>query len=266
MAVRAFMKRWLMRRVIAICLRKNAPSEWVTSGEEGRKLDLYAIYLIDGAGEARFVVNDMTSSTLEGKWSLDGKEFTEPRTLPSAELSDYTLYIQHYYGGWTFYSLGMPSFLWKWATQYPYFRVKLDRHIQAEFNKRELTRHDRMKVLEFIQAKTIKDRDFKTGSTQLLTEFYSARWVHRHDKTELMNYYQLLLDALVETGDIASTDTGYVLKPKALNSISNFALEEQRHKESQAIQSGIFWLTVVLMLIGAAQGVAAVWEAFFKPG
>ncbi|MBY5819835.1 hypothetical protein HFN60_30035 [Rhizobium leguminosarum] len=81
-----------------------------------------------------------------------------------------------------------------------------------------------------------------------------------------MTYYTLLLGALQESGDIAAFDNGsnYALKPKALNTIAAYGLEERRHNENRSIQVGIVALTVILLIVGAAQAVAAVWEAFFK--
>lgn len=258
-------RRWLMRRVISIALKNPAPSGWfTTSGEEGESNNLYIVYLNDEAAKSRFVVNSMTTSGLEGKWSSDAKNFEEPRSIPNSDLTDFTLYVLHFYRGWEFKIYGVWPFLWRWAVNYYYFRVAADRRKQAKFNKLELTRHERMQVLTYIKDRTMKDRQYIARVTDLLTQFYSIRWVHRPDQDELKTYYTFLLDALKDSGDLESIEYGYRLKARALNSITAFAQEERRHSENQNVQRGIFWLTVVLMIVGIVQGVSATWEAFFK--
>ncbi|MBP2563399.1 hypothetical protein J2857_006198 [Neorhizobium galegae] len=255
-----------MLRVINISLEKPSGTMIPTSGERALSNDVYVVYLRDSEQVPRFLVNDRDVRGLIGKRSNDGRNFTEEDVLPVSELADYSLWVQHYYRGWTFYHDGMPSFFWNHVTHYPFFRVGLDRLVQSRFNKQLLTRMDRFKVLEHITDQTIKDRDFRTSPFDLMTEFYTARWVHRPDKDELLTYYTLLLEALEETQDLQAYNHGhrYGLKPKALNTITDFALEERRHNENRNIQIGIVALTVILLIVGAAQAVAAVWEAFFK--
>ncbi|MEI3807635.1 hypothetical protein V6R85_24235 [Agrobacterium sp. CCNWLW32] len=255
-----------MKRVIATTLRKKAPAMIPTSGERALQNDCYAPFLIDEAGEARLSIREIDSNEVRGKWSLDGRNFTEDRSVPLAELPSYTLYVQHYYRGWTFYSVGIPKFLrYRWS-RWPWIRVKFDRFLQSRFNKKELPRQDRMKVLSYIMAETIKDRTFTTHPTSLLTHFYSVRWVHRPDMEELMTYYTFLLDSLKVSEDLAQAEhNGYRLNPKALNTIAGFEQEERRHGDNFKIQNGIFWLTMVLMGVGLVQAGAAAYEQWWKP-
>lgn len=122
-----------------------------------------------------------------------------------------------------------------------------------------------MKVLSYMMSETIKDRTFQTHPTSLLTHFYTVRWVHRPDKDELMTYYTYLLDSLKVSEDVSATEHhGYKLMPKALNTITGFDLEEQRHNDNKKIQTGLFWLTIVLMVVGVVQAGAAAYEQWWK--
>lgn len=249
-----------------MALRRKSPDMIPTSGERALQNDSYAPYLLDGAGEARLSIRDIDGAEVRGKWSHDGKNFTEDRSIPLTDLSSYTLYVQHYYRGWTFYTVGMPKFLRYRLSCWPWIRVKFDRFAQSRFNKKELTRQDRMKVLEYILAETIKERAFTTHPTRLLTHFYSARWVHRPDMEELQTYYALLLEALKESGDLLSAEhAGFKLAPKALNSVTAFAVEERRHNDNRNIQTGLLWLTIALTAVGVVQAGVAVYEQWLKP-
>lgn len=226
---------WIRQRatvwVIKTALEKNAPTLIPTSGERSEKNDLYAIFLIDQDGVARLVVDDINDAEITGKWSLNGKEFVRNR-----------------------------------LTRYPFWKVKIDDILQARFNRKELTRRDRMKVLAHILAATIEKRRYETGETDLLTRFYTARWVHRPDKDELMTYYRLLLESLKASADLADGRHGFKLNPQALNTIADFEQEDRRHRDNYKTQRGIFWLTIVLMFVGAVQAGAAAYEAWWpKP-
>ncbi|MBY3314750.1 hypothetical protein [Rhizobium laguerreae] len=252
--------------MIETALEKNAPTLIPTSGERAEKNDVYAVFLTDQAGVARLVVDDINDTEISGKWSLNGKEFTEPRSIPLSDLSQYRLYIQHYFRGWAFYTQGIWQFVRNRFTRYPHWKVKIDDILQARFNRKELTRRDRMKVLAHILAATIEKRSYETEETDLLTRFYSARWVHRPDKDELMTYYRLLLESLKASGDLADGRHGFRLNPQALNTIADFEQEDRRHRDNYLTQRGIFWLTIVVMLGGLIQAGAAAYGAWWpKP-
>ncbi|WP_137454576.1 hypothetical protein [Rhizobium sp. AU243] len=255
-----------MKRVISLALNRNAPSLITTSGDRAGDNDYYAVYLLDDAGEARFLVDKLEGTEVWGKWSHDGQNFTEEKVLSTTDLSDFTIYIQHYYRAWTFYSVGVWKFLrYRWS-RWPWIRVTFDRFLQSRFNKKELARQVRMKVLEYVLTETMKDRNFQTRPTSLLTHLYSVRWVHRPDKDELMNYYTFMLDALKESGDLEAAEYhGYKLTPRALNTVSTFVQEERRHGDNYKIQRGIFWLTIALMFFGLVQAGAAAYEQWLKP-
>lgn len=266
MGIGAWIRQFAIEHLIATTLRKRSPELIPTSGERALQNDCYAPYLLDEAGEARLSIREIDENEVRGKWSLDGNNFTEDRAIPLAELPSYTLYVQHYYRGWTFYSVGLPKFLrYRWSC-WPWICVKLDRFRQSRFNKKVLPRLDRMKVLSYIMRETIKDRNFQTRPTDLLTKFYTVRWVHRPDKEELMTYYTFLLDSLKVSEDLAEAEHhGYRMNPKALNTITSFDLEEQRHNDNRNIQTGLLWLTIALTAVGIVQAGAAAYEQWLKP-
>ncbi|PVE50689.1 hypothetical protein [Rhizobium rhizogenes] len=266
MGIGSIIRQFAMRRVIKMALAKPSGPTIPTSGDEARKNDLYLIYLLDSAGVARFLVYNLVGDQLKGKWSLDGQNFIEERSLELSELANYQLWIQHYYRGWTFYTIGLPKFLrYRWS-RWPWIRVTYDRFLQSRYNKRELPRQDRMKVLRYILSETVKDRAFQTHPTSLLTHFYTVRWVHRPDKDELMTYYTFLLDSMKEAHDLEATQQhGYKLKSQALNTITTFDLEEQRHNDNYNTQNRLFWLTAVLIAIGLVQAAAAAYDTWWRP-
>lgn len=258
-----------MWRVCDIGLRSVAPSIITSSRPGSLQNNFYSLYFIDREGVTRFLAKELIPQGVVGTWSNSTTFHAKSEcSIPYEALDHFTIDVQYHYRGWTFYTRGVPLFVLQYLTCYPFLRIYTDRMIQAFFNLRPLARRDRMKVLSFILAETIKEPKFETGSTGVLTHFYSARWVLRKDHMELMAYYGLLLDSLKHTGDLAAGKYGYVMKPQALNTLAAFQREERRHRDNYKIQKGIFLLTVVLMLVGVVQAVTGgyqTWTSLSKP-
>ncbi len=161
-------RRYFMWRVIDISMRIAVPTSIPTSGEEGQKTNIYVVYFRGEDDELPFMANEMLPNGLTGKWwSKAEKKFAVECSVPYAAFDDYRLHVQHFYKGWVFNSDGILSFVWKHITSYPFLRVMADRVMQLVFNLRPLPRHDRMKVLKFILAETIKDKDWRAPSLAL---------------------------------------------------------------------------------------------------
>lgn len=254
-----------MWRVCDIAMRNIAPPVYTTSRPKSLQNNFYVLYLTDRSGIVRFVANEIHPEGLTGKWSPSDTEYhaIDECSVPYSAFDYFGVYIEYHYRGWGFRTLGIPKFALQYVTSYPFLRIYTDRMIQAVFNLRPLARRDRMKVLSYILARSIKNRDFHAHATDILTHFYSGRWVLRKDHIELMTYYGLLLDSLKHTGDLAAGDHGgYKMKPQALNTLAAYQREERRHRDNYKIQRGIFWLTVVLMLVGIAQAVTGGYQTW----
>lgn len=266
MGLRASIQQSAMEWAIKTALQKRPPVLIPTSGDRAKSNDCYCVYLLDKEGLLRFLVSDLIGTGIIGKWSHDGSNFTDDRIIVTSDLPKFVVYIQHYYRTMAFDSVGVLYFiLYRWSG-WPWVRVTFDRLQQSRFNRKALVRQNRMDVLAYILAETVKNGLFQVHVTTLLTHLYSVRWVLRHDKDELVTYYRFLLDALLDSGDLERTEhCGYKLKPKALNTISEFVQEERRHGDNYKNQRGILWLTIALIFIGLLQAGAAAYEQWLKP-
>jgi len=67
------------------------------------------------------------------------------------------------------------------------------------------------------------------------------------------------------SGDLNETaNFGYRLNFSALNTIRNFDLEDERHNDNKKSHSRIFWLTMMIMLVGEVQSIAAFYANWIK--
>lgn len=129
MGIGFWIRQCAMKRVISLALRRKALSLIPTSGDRAKDNDCYVVYLLDETGEARFLVEKLEGAEVRGKWSHDGKSFTEEKVFFISELPDFAVYIQHYYRTRTFYSVGVWKFLlYRWS-RWPWIRVTFDRFL-----------------------------------------------------------------------------------------------------------------------------------------
>jgi hypothetical protein len=258
MTVGDLVKRVLVWRSLDIALRRNAPS---TVSLADRSANYYAVYLQALDRSNAFMAEEILEEGIGGRWWSDAEaRFADPCCVPYRWLHRYHLDIRYLYAGWSFHITGSKRFLWYHLISYAFFKVRLSHFSQIVFNRLTLRRYDRMKVLSHMLERTLEDREYQTANTQLLTDFYSVRWVQRPDKLELERYYKMLLESLEQTGDVAKSELGYRLASKAINTVSEYELEERRHRDNYLVQRGILFLTSALTLIGVAQ----VYVAFIK--
>ena len=110
-----------------------------------------------------------------------------------------------------------------------------------------------MTALRLILERTLANRDYQTSAVAFMTELYSDRWVFHPDKDQHISYGRLLLDSLVESGDLKKVEVSYCLSPKALLTIASYEEEERKHRDSLRQQRALSWLTFALVTVGAIQ-------------
>jgi hypothetical protein len=99
----------------------------------------------------------------------------------------------------------------------------------------------------------MEDPTYETSATDLLKELHSSRAFLHPQRNSTMNYYRLILDAFVESGELEPVQTGYKLKPKGLTSLTIFELEEARFRQAMRHQALLAAFTAVLVLVGLLQ-------------
>jgi hypothetical protein len=82
------------------------------------------------------------------------------------------------------------------------------------------------------------------------TDVYGNRWGDHPDNERIEQYYELLIDSSVESGDLMKDGGIYAkLAPHALVTLDNDRQEKERHAESTRIQGRVVWLTFVLAIL-----------------
>ncbi|MEI8697650.1 hypothetical protein [Mesorhizobium sp. ISC15] len=216
--------------------------------------DFYEIHLVEPADpDKNVLVRSLTSHGVEGVYFNATGEPGYDCSVPKASLSGYRFDATHYFRGYSFQTTSPGQFLLSSLPALPRFIIWRDRLEQKRFNRRPLVREDRIDMLRFFLAKTIKNGSFRTTPIGLLEMLYSRRGFLHPERELVTNYYRLMLDSFVATGELLVENHSYRLSPHGVARLAEFELENKRFKESSRQQTLIGWLTIAIVAIGAVQ-------------
>jgi hypothetical protein len=247
---------WLCRWAVNIALQYPSP-HMIPIGSHDPDIDYMVVQAGNAAEEWPFLVDDIGSSGICARW-WDGESYSPECSLPNQELHASEFRFRHFIRTKSFVMDSALSFCFQEAIRWPYISVNCDEALQALFNTREVRRNERMKVLGKLVDCTCENRDFGIDAARTVTLFHSVRtWSHPQLRS-VVNYYDLILNSLVVTKDLARRDHDYGVEPQALSTISEYECEERRHRTIARQQALMTWLTVVLTVIGALQAWAMI--------
>jgi hypothetical protein len=146
---------------------------------------------------------------------------------------------------------------------YAHLALLRDRMSQAWFNQRKFVRKDRNDVLRSFVEATLKKVDYKTSHLGLMTDLYGPRGAQHPGYEPIANYYELLLTALVEHGDLKLLGHQYSLAAKGLNTLADHEEDERRHRDNRGRQTVLGLLTAALVIVGLGQLAFQTWDRIF---
>lgn len=170
------------------------------------------------------------------------------------KLETYDFQGEHFYRGFSFRTESSLRFIVNWYSSYASIVRWYDKLYQIGYNKRTLARRDRFELLIYLVERTVDDFKYSISHIGLMEELFSLRWFRHPKREQTENYYQLILNSLVETEDLKIVDQNrYALGKRALATIS----QERLAREGLGTQKAMWVLTAGLILVGIGQLVAA---------
>lgn len=241
--------------------RRRSPEEGFIYDDTN---DYFQIRLLDPESKQRFIVHDVVPRGLKGLWFNGNNEPGYECILLKKNLPRFDFQGIHHYRDYHLNSHSPLAFIWKWLSAHSWRHRIWDRWTQGRFNKRGLTRQDRMQVLRLFVSATEKNDHFKVSIFSLMEILYTRRSFLHPEQQATMNYYEMVLKSLVGSGDLSLVDNGmnYRLLPQGLTTLASFDLEERRHSDNIKQQTRIGWLTFALIFIGIIQALAT----YYAPG
>ena len=110
-----------------------------------------------------------------------------------------------------------------------------------------------MSVLQMVLDQTYRRHDFSVGPGGLMNQIYGDRWARHPDNGQVHGYYRLLLESLVDSGDLTMENHAYHLNPRALSTLAQFEEDNRKHRDLVNLQRIIAGLTFALVVVGLIQ-------------
>lgn len=248
-----YLYKWLLPKLFA----KPCPPRISRSGENGKKVDCYAIYA-DKHSSPYFWAEKYENNVISGQlWDANSHSYTGGHSMSLSEFINYDLNITHYYGLSNISYENIYDLAWHFITRWNYIKIRFQNCVentqQRLFNRQKLVTKTRMELLQFMMEDQL-DREHKGISIMnLMYKLYSTRLsLHPYADYE-QEKLKLHLESLVATGELDKTNENYVVTGKAISTIEKYIEEEDRHSEAVKLQKRMCWLTVILAIAAIVQ-------------
>ncbi|MER9105740.1 hypothetical protein NKH95_17555 [Mesorhizobium sp. M0848] len=258
MAVRTWIRNRGYVTALKIAAKKPVPERLFITGSSASGNDCVHIRFYDPANQNNEILVDGL-----GQVAASGHYYNEPTggayacSIPRAGLQDFGFKAEHYFKGHRITTTEAWRFVLSQWTFYHWIYHLKDRWAQARFNRRPLVRQGRIDVLRYFVSNTIEKGGFTSDRTDLIWKLYSLRSFRHPDREATTNYYGLILQSLVQSGELDQEAGNYRLSVSGISGLIAYELEERRFKQNARLQAILAVLTGVLILVGLAQVVVS---------
>lgn len=241
---------WLIRRSIACPCESQIPR----SGEAGERVNCFVVFLTNN-GQRSHVVNGIDGTALLAKRFMQDGLSGAIEKIPVAATHPRSVEFVHFYGLATISFHGVASrvfgmfFPWKHALARLH-RVK-HRMLTVFHTRRSIALKTRVDVLRHIVEKKSDGREF--SEVGLVVSFYSPYAFFRDDCNALQARLRLILDSLVESGELRKINGSYTITGRAIASLEAIEAEDRRHARVIKVQWSTLVLTVFLLVAALLQ-------------
>lgn len=219
------------------------------TGSAGGTVNCYTVELLEN-GEPYLLIEEVNGQGFRGK-KWDGQKYEENHLETFEDVRGKTVSITHYYGFYEIRSDGLWDFIFDRITRWSYLRIWLNKMGQSIFNQTQTLTFKRTKVLRHIVDTKISADQEAFSSWGLMSGLYSERWFNHPKGEGAHKWLKLFLDSLVNTGELSKDGIQYKIQGKAIAFLIQQEQEEQRHRDSQALQRRMVYLTFSIVIVTA---------------
>ncbi|MCC4790377.1 MULTISPECIES: hypothetical protein [Vibrio] len=249
----------IYRLAIGQILSNPAPQRIPRTGEKASEVDCYVMYIKAKDNSWDILADSIDDNGVNGRqWGQDG--YAEELHVTFEDIDKANFEITHFYKTFDIQFSSLFDYILKGFFPYYQLSIQFNKAAQIFYNRRELTRTERMTTLQLILEKTIDKKNYCIAAYDLTSLLHSQRWYYHPDRNRNLNYNELLLDSLVASGDLEKVNNAYKLSSHALVSLSQHEQDERKHKETLGQSKAMTKLTFALILVGFAQ----VYVSYFK--
>lgn len=245
-----FWKRFVLKHTLQRCATDLVPR----SGPEGKAVDSFSVWITAGESDSRIWCQQAVAEGIVGK-RLDNGTYSVDVCLPYSAFDGSQVEIQHWYGLDYLHYASIRQYVVEGLSGYDFLKLGLERLRQVFFNQKPLVRLELMSLLRQLVRLTDADPSFKTAPHSFPSHVSGGLRAYLHpDHDAVTKHYRLLLDALVESGDLKRDQGGnYSIAAKALLTVAQFEHDERRHRDSTRSANRMLLLTAALIGVGLLQ-------------
>lgn len=253
------MKEQEIRQLLCWLLapERIAPDLIPRSGPRAEGVDCYCVEIPTENGRPYLMLRAVERDSVNAdEWS--GTRYETPRLLPMSGIQANQVVVTHFIGTDEFTFNGLRAFLWARRLRLPYVARRLrrgrNRVAQWLFNKRDLDVGARLAVLREV-VRAVGDGAQGMDAFGLMNIRHGNRWASHPGWQAHRRELNLLLDGLVDTGELRLTDDGLRFIPTghAYRTLEESDDTDRRHRGNFRLQVTIGLLTLVGAFMGAVQ-------------
>ncbi len=252
-----------LKYILSRTSKKPSPVRIPLTGSGIKGQDYYSVSLIRADKQISDLLVQKSGKRGVACREWDGERYSRRQIIPWTELKGACIEIRHYLEGHEFRFNSAGSFFWRETLCLPKLTILKQRISQSIYNARTPVRSSRIELLKRLVERRVhfyeEQRSYRIinengdSIVTLLTEIYGLK-VFGHPRKDA--YYARLLidlDSLIATKDVRMVEIGYVATGNAVETIAVYEQENRQHMDDKIHNRRIFWLTVILAIVGILQ-------------
>jgi len=192
----------------------------------------------------------------------DGSNFSEPAEIELNNIEASDIKYEYWYKNQVINTNGTLNFLTRYYLGYFQFFGVRETFLQKRYNQSTKFLNERQKILKEIVEASLSIAASEGNNNPFNTKKSALSWffrMHGHRAANHPNYsmaslrFKAVLDSLEESGELGVQDNCYFGTGKAMTTLSNYELENRRHRNSYKLNLSIVALTIILAIAGSVQ-------------
>lgn len=255
-------KKYFLTCLFKKLLSKKGPKEIPRSGENVKTVNYYSTYFGSLKERPVYLLEGLEGTEVKVKEISDKTAGSTTLSLGYEEALSKGLHIVHYYKEYESRYSSISKFILLETTALNELYINILKTLKwmkiYKYKRKKLVTQDSHSLLRYIithTTKTESSSQFLYRSSrreihfyEIMRGLYTENWALHPDMEFNEALVELHLEALVESGNLSQSSSSrkYSLKGKAIHTLEKYEEENTRHNEIRKIQSGLFWLTLVI--------------------
>ena len=202
------MRNFIIRKVLNRLLIKACPKRIPPSGEKGKKVNCYNIFISED-NRSMTVVQKVTKTHFEGlKW--DGEYFAINNMINLNSIKMHNIKINHDFGLYNIHYNSFLDYMISGFTKIKIVKIKIqsafNKSNQYIYNKKKFVSIDRLDLLRILVDHYLKSNGKAIGLIDLMTELHTLRWILHPLKDKQKTKIKFLLESFINSGEVIMTN------------------------------------------------------------